>query len=297
MMMNRTAASIAATLACALAAPLAGAQPAATGAPPKGAAMVYTLDAAGQSGVLLGAQGLTGSSTGAPAKPRVGALSEITLSAGTGLPPAFYAWVSAALLGRPMPFAATVNGVETSGRGGETASIANPRLIGVSFGALDQASHASMHMDVRMQAQLKIEPAKSPKLPRVDAHAQAARWLVSGYRLALGKLDTSHVPHIGAITLGPGTGAQLDLTTTGATAQAFARVAPTPKQRAARPVEDGELVLTGADGAPLATLVLQDVQVMSLYYGPPPPTGATRAAIVTILAKRADLKFAPAMSH
>jgi len=300
MMMSRPAASIAVTLACTLA-PHAAAQPAASGAVPKGAAMVYTLEANGKSGILLGAQGLAapaGAATGAP-KARGASLPEITLTAGTGLPQAFYAWVSAALVGRPMPFAATVHGADASGRISESASLSSPRLISVTLSPLEQASRAPMRMDVRMQAAVKLEAGKPSKASKADPHAASGHWLASGYRLTLGKIDATHVGHIGAITLTPGTGAELELTTTGATAEAFAHDAPTPKQRAARPIDDGRLELLGADGAALATLELQGVQIMSLYYGAPAAAAARgpRPAVVTILAKRAELKFAPSMSH
>ncbi len=299
MQINRTAASIAITLACALA-PHASAQPGADSALSKGG-LAYTLETDGKSGALLGAQGLTGgmAARGAPdAKPSLG-LSEITLTAGTGLPQAFYAWVSAALVGRPMPFAATVHGVGAAGRIGESASFASPRLISITLSALDQASRAPMRMDVRMQAAVKVEPAKPTKAPKPGPHAASGRWLVSGYRLTLGKIDASHVGRIGAITLSPGTGAQLELATSGATAEAFAHEAPTPKQRAARPIDDGRLELVGADGSPLATLELQGVQIVNLHYTGPAaaPARGPRPAMVTIFAKRAELKFAPSMSH
>ena len=64
---------------------------------------------------------------------------------------------------------------------------------GVTFPAAD-------HMDVKLRAPVKPEPAKSPRLPKADP-AASALWRVSGYRLTLGNLDTSHVTHIAAISL------------------------------------------------------------------------------------------------
>src|SRR5215831_9131703 len=194
MMMSRTAASIVMTLACALAL-RAVAQPVTAGAPPKGAARIYSLEVDGKSGVLKGAQIQAGSAaTGVPMdfKLPASALSDLTLTMGTGLPQRFYDWVSAAFVGKQMAFAATLHAVETTGRAGETIAIANPRLVGVAFGALDQASHAPMHMDVKLRAAVKPEAAKSPTLPKAGS-AASTRWLVSGYRLTLGKLDTGHV--------------------------------------------------------------------------------------------------------
>jgi len=296
-MMIRTTASIAFMLAAALALP-AGAQPgAATGAPPKGPATVYSLEIAGKTGVLLGAQGVSGPrgpATGAPKAPPA-ARTEITLEAGTGLPQAFYDWVGGALAGRAPPFAATLHGAEVSGGAGVTASLANPRLISISFAALDKTSQAPMRMDVRLQAAVSVEPVKSPKLPKA---AQATRWLASGYRLTLGGgLDAGQVTHIHAFTLAPGTGAQLELTVSGGAAGAFARMAPTPKKRAAVGLDDGQLELLGADGGVIATLALHGLQLASFYYGPPLAAGGARPGIVGLMAQRVDLKFAPAMGH
>jgi hypothetical protein len=292
MMMNRPATSIAFTLGAALLALPAAAQTgsAAIGVAPKGPALVYSLTAGGKSGVLLGAEGLAASPQSEP-----NLRSEFALSAGTGLPQPFYDWVSAALVGKPVPFAATMEAVDASGRAGETITLANPRLIGIGLGAFDKASHAPTHMDVRLQAAVKAEPAKSAKLPKVPAHEVSARWLASGYRLTLGALDTSQVTHIGAFVMAPGTGAQLELTTSPATAQAFARTAPTPRQRAAVPIDDGQLELIGADGNVIATLALKGVQITSFSYAPPQAAGAPRPGVIGIMARLVDLRFAPAM--
>jgi hypothetical protein len=291
MMMSRPAASIAFTLVAALLALPAAAQTdsTATGAAPKGPALVYSLAAGGKSGVLLGAEGLAAS----PVDPNV--RSEITLHAGTGLPQPFYDWVSGALIGKPPPFGLTMEGVDTAGRKGETITLANPRLISIGLGAFDKSSHAPTRMDVRLQAAVKAEPAKSAKLPKVPAHEVSTRWLANGYRLTLGNLDASQVTHIGAFMMAPGTGAQLEITASPATAGAFARIAPTPRRRAAVAIDDGQLELLGADGNVIATIVLKGVQITSFYYGPPQAAGAPRPGVIGVIARLVDLRFAPAM--
>jgi len=239
MMMSRSTASIAVTLACTLALPAAAAEP-----------LVYSLEAGGKSGVLLGAEGIAAS----PVDPNV--RSEMTLHAGMGLPQPFYDWVSGALNGKPTGFATTIAAVEASGHAGQTITLSNARLVSVGFGAFDKSSQGTARMDVRLQAAAKSEPAKSPKLPRVPAHEVSTRWLASGFRLTLGKLDTSQVTHIGAFAMGAGTGAQLELTTSAASAPAFARIAPTPRRRGTVELEDGQLDLLDAQGDVIATLAL-----------------------------------------
>jgi hypothetical protein len=289
--MNRHAVPIACTLAAALLAFPAAAQPDNSGAPSKGPAMIYSLEAGGKSGVLLGAEGIAAS----PVDPNV--RSQMTLHAGMGLPQPFYDWVSGALNGKPIAFASTIAAVEASGHAGQTITLGNPRLVSVGFGPFDKASQGTTRMDIRMQAAAKSDPAKSPKLPRVPAHEVSTRWLANGFRLSLGKLDTSQVSHIGAFAMGPGTGAQIEFTTSAATAAAYARIAPTPRRRGSVDIDDGQLDLLDADGAVIATLALKGVQLASFYYGPPPAAGAQRPGVISIIARLADLKFAPAMSR
>lgn len=286
-MMSRIAASIVMALAAALAShALAQPHPGA-----QGPARVYSVNSGSKSGVLLGVEGLVVSAI----DPNVRA--EITLQAGTGLPQPFYDWVSAALVGRQVALAARLDAVDPGGGKGETILLSNPRLTGVGFGAFDKASRGATHMDVLLQAAARATPAGSPKLPEVAAQAVAARWLADGYRLTLGKLDASQVTHIDAFTMTPGTGAQFEITVSPATAPAFERIAPTPRKRAAVPIGDGQLELTGADGTVIATLALRGVQITGLRYGPPPAAGAPRPALVGIMAKLVDLRFTPAMAR
>ena len=282
MRMSRATTSIVMTLACALALPAA----AQTGSPaskaaPKSPAMAYALEMGGKSAPLFGVQGLPG--------------PEVILEAGSGLPQPFYEWVRGGLLGKFAPLPATLHGADASGQHGETVVLDKPKLVEVSFPALDAASRAAMRMDVKVQATAQAEP--TPKAPGAPRHPNSTRWLAAGYRLTLGRLDTRHVARIAAFTLHPGTAAQIEVTTTGSTTDALAAIAPTPKRRLAAPVGEGTLEFLAADGSVVATLVMQGVFLTDFYYGVPATPSAAKPGVFGVMAQRVDLTFTPAMSR
>jgi hypothetical protein len=280
----------------------------------KGFQMVYALEIGGKTGLLNGVTGLPSvapSSSGAPppagAKTPMGPAT-LTLNASHALPGAFYDWVRNAVDGKPVGTTIVIRGADTSGRVSQAAMMSDASVVEVGFPALDASSNAAFAMDVKTHGVLRIEPAPKSTAPsltkELGARMASMRWLVSGYRFAVGKLDMSRVSRIEAFTLKPGGALQLELTTSNATTQALEGIAPRAPVKGQKPPPpppalDGQIQLVSTAGQVLATIMLHDVAVTSLTRAP--GNAQTGAAVspghATLAAKQARITFAPMIAQ
>jgi hypothetical protein len=284
-----------------------------SGAVSKGLQAVYVLDIGGKSGVLVGVDGLpalgppaTGSPKAAPG-PAPGSPMPATLMlhAGAGLPAAFYQWVTAGINTKADRTTLGLHGVDTGGRYAQTALFSDASVSDVEFPALDASGTAPMSLGVKTHGVLRMEPAgKVPTTQQVSqlaARLGSTRWLVSGFHLEVGKLDTTGVRRVESFSLKPGGALTLDVTTNDPTAQAFARITPKAAVKGQPkplppPLLDGRLQLATANGQVLVTILLHEVQVVSStrQAGLNPATGASVAANhISLGAKQARVAFAP----
>ncbi len=316
--MVTTLAACIALLGGALALPAAAQAPGNSGAgATRGFQMVYALGIDGKTGLLNGVTGLpsvaptnSGAAPTGVAKTPVGP-GTLTLHASHGLPTSFYGWVSGTNEGaKSSRTTISILGTDTTGRVSQAATLSDASVLEVGFPALDAASNAVFAMDVKTQGILRVEPTAKPmpakQMNDLLGRMGNVRWVVSGYRLMVGKLDMARVSRIEAFTLRPGGALALQLTTSGVTSQALESLAPPPPIKGQKPLPvpapgtlDGQLLLTAASGQVLAAIVLHGATVTSLTQAAlnGPTGGGITVRHAVLSAKQAQLNFAPPIAQ
>lgn len=127
---------------------------------------------------------------------------EITLSAGTGMSPAFYGWIKDSMAGKHTRKNGAVIALDYDGKHVSSLNFSNGLISEIGFPALDATSKDPARLHVTFAPESTRRVAGSGGVVTThETHQNAKRWLASNFRLRIDGFDVTRVNKIEAFTL------------------------------------------------------------------------------------------------